>query len=613
MNMTASTNIDIALVQIKILETMIQCEDFQKRHPRYPAGTIVNGVNVGGQFMPKDGGGGSASQNPLSEMPAKLIDKLKNLPPTGFIDIEGVKPSLKGRLELVRQGISENVSNTSITDSARSTIAAVINKENLINWGKGFGNFIKEDIPGILKSISAEMQTKDPAGVMLGMGAVVACAFSLGGAIGAAAAASAGFGIPAILFNALLAGGRFATPALFSVAAIHAGVKIAQGTGKYFQDKKTKAQLKEIEDLLNKWAIEKTEEVAGGLDDSFEKESSIPIADVHKTLERLYLKKDSTFSDPFTKRLKELNSLVGKQRTKEEDVKFKWLRGIVESEVKYGESIDSFLVANEFGKDDSIDDKNYGKFIDSISKETQNLSASILPKKALLDRAFAKIAFGGSLYLIEDLKKMAQKGDPEATKQLHRIEGAIEIIKDIDKITDGPPTRISLTTVRVENPTVADYGAALEDGRGMHYIPAELNPILKNNSDALISIGHYDVLVPFGGGVEAKDRSIVFHEVGHAIEIQAGIGEQSASYIMDRASEQTQKDVPINTLQPKERVPNGGFSTGPYTGRIYTLVGGTELVSMGLQQLAHPITAKALAMHDREHLLYTLYALEAHD
>lgn len=49
-----NSNLDVALIQLKILGVMIQCENFQKKHPRYPSGAIVDGKPVGGQFMPKD-------------------------------------------------------------------------------------------------------------------------------------------------------------------------------------------------------------------------------------------------------------------------------------------------------------------------------------------------------------------------------------------------------------------------------------------------------------------------------------------------------------------------------------------------------------------------------
>ena len=46
------------------------------KHPRYPKGTIVNGVNVGGKFMPKDGRRAAIGRNkPARAIAAKLAQK----------------------------------------------------------------------------------------------------------------------------------------------------------------------------------------------------------------------------------------------------------------------------------------------------------------------------------------------------------------------------------------------------------------------------------------------------------------------------------------------------------------------------------------------------------
>jgi len=46
------------------------------KHPRYPKGTIVNGVNVGGKFMPKDGKRAAIGRNkPVRAIAAKLAQK----------------------------------------------------------------------------------------------------------------------------------------------------------------------------------------------------------------------------------------------------------------------------------------------------------------------------------------------------------------------------------------------------------------------------------------------------------------------------------------------------------------------------------------------------------
>lgn len=46
------------------------------KHPRYPKGTVINGVNVGGKFMPKDGKRAAIGRNkPVRAIAAKLAQK----------------------------------------------------------------------------------------------------------------------------------------------------------------------------------------------------------------------------------------------------------------------------------------------------------------------------------------------------------------------------------------------------------------------------------------------------------------------------------------------------------------------------------------------------------
>jgi hypothetical protein len=72
-----NSSLDVALIQLRILGVMIQCEDFQKKHPRYPSGAVVDGKPVGGQFMPKDS---PFSREEVDQKPAsdRLVEKNKN-------------------------------------------------------------------------------------------------------------------------------------------------------------------------------------------------------------------------------------------------------------------------------------------------------------------------------------------------------------------------------------------------------------------------------------------------------------------------------------------------------------------------------------------------------
>jgi hypothetical protein len=632
-----STNIDIALVQIKILETMIQCEDFQKRHPRYPAGTIVNGVNVGGQFMPKDGGEGSAAKKTLSEMPAKLIDKLTNLPPTGFIDIEGIGPAFKEQLKSAHQIVKASSSpfTPSTVEATESILASAIVKEHEIDYGNSFHNFFTKGLPKFLKSVVDE-SALDPVGTLLGIGAIVASALIASSVISSVSTVVAASGVPLLLalpIMGLTRGSSFILFARTVMGVINgplidlANEFVANRSYKRIADREeSESVLFKIQTTIEKDAARLAKEEVKNLSPNFKGVTSISPDDVRSTLERLYQNGYDRSDDLFAQRIRELNDFAqdGSLALGERwgQAKFKWLKGLINAEIQHGAAIDSLIAAPTTGVE-KIDKVTYQKFINSIKKPktTPVIKGNFLQED--LAKVFEEDLGGLKFWDEKSLKEESRNGNRLAKKNMALIKESLDISKEIDEIcAPGQEWRVAYTTSNIEEKTLGVLGS-WDVTEGYRAFQSKIQDELRDlyEVDSFITLGHSTAITEFlvrttGMGQRYSDRrSTAFHETGHAIEIKENLGPQSASYIWDRMSGDNHQGEDTESLSVQSVSP--GFFVGEYTGTVIPSPKNnsyvTELVSMGLEQLAHPITAKALAMHDREHLLYTLYALEAHD
>jgi hypothetical protein len=108
---------------------------------------------------------------------------------------------------------------------------------------------------------------------------------------------------------------------------------------------------------------------------------------------------------------------------------------------------------------------------------------------------------------------------------------------------------------------------------------------------------------------------LAYHEFGHALEDKIGISSATENYVDSRSYSQ-------NTVEMKTILPtNYGYGevtkvsdfAEPYTSKQYkfgSMVLGSEVVSMALQNLINPDALTTKIKQDRDHLLYGLWALD---
>lgn len=103
-----------------------------------------------------------------------------------------------------------------------------------------------------------------------------------------------------------------------------------------------------------------------------------------------------------------------------------------------------------------------------------------------------------------------------------------------------------------------------------------------------------------------KIRNLVFHEVGHVIE-RCGYNSRATYDFMTKRTKDDKivmlSDIfPNSGYSPEERTYTDNF-IHPYVGKIYGGSNNTELVSMGLEQLAEPGTTRKFYNNDKEHFM----------
>jgi len=156
-----------------------------------------------------------------------------------------------------------------------------------------------------------------------------------------------------------------------------------------------------------------------------------------------------------------------------------------------------------------------------------------------------------------------------------------------------------ITGRRVEQ-SVPDGIAATDKGR------AFFNP-----SNRTVYLLESDEVVPQNRNIYRLD---IFHELGHNLEINAGITEASRGWMYSRATSTTPvrlSEITGNKGFRDNEVALPGNYFSPYVSKVYPGASFTEVISTGIEQLATPGTIAAFALGDLDHLHFTLGVLLA--
>lgn len=139
-----SVHLNIAILATQ-LEALLLCA---RVYERYPPGTMVDGKNVGGKFMPTDGGGSGSADQPAASSMSGVADRL------GAIDKQMPSFGLDGASRKIRQNMG----------TTATALAANVQEGLPIQSRKSFNGMIKTGAAAMPDGFKKAMSAATSAG-----------------------------------------------------------------------------------------------------------------------------------------------------------------------------------------------------------------------------------------------------------------------------------------------------------------------------------------------------------------------------------------------------------------------------------------------------------------
>lgn len=276
-------------------------------------------------------------------------------------------------------------------------------------------------------------------------------------------------------------------------------------------------------------------------------------------------------------RVEELPKLIAdRAKTEENSAEAKelensliWHKGIIEAEIKYGSTIDK-LTNVSYSNTDLLIEAYQELLKIAKKKEGQHY------KRATQEQIDALIK----------LENPARIDKEPLTKEQvkRRVDTVVEISKTFDSLI-YPTLDVSIGSV---GNVPGSGGFIVFEATYKYDEPKkfEFQKIMNGKDKMFLSVG--SGLDPAVAG---------YHELGHALELTNSLVDISANYSKSRTLSNNENDFMWNYSGKLYKYPNNE----PYA---------TEVLSTGTQKLASPYHLHDFANKDRDHLLYTLYALD---
>jgi len=313
----------------------------------------------------------------------------------------------------------------------------------------------------------------------------------------------------------------------------------------------------------------------------------------HEMLDARLKVNASEESDFLDRRLQELKQVQGADR--------EWRDRVIQTELKYGEQIDQFLA--------NPSDRNHQKLLAAIKANNTKQDHQIKlasPKHSAMLRAILENPQGQSLH------NMVRKQFPwfGMPSQLEIIGAAITAVE----MSESNPQIELLANLKSPPGTSCIPTDQLKMLKGKER--EEYADLIEDAPEAYVSIdGTVQKILPSN---RAQDiDSVVWHEVGHAIEVASGSAAAAHKMIQQKQKELDDRDtnngldVTLTDDFPQDLL-YGQYQTH-YTALTYQgsqgKVGSTELISTGMEALADREILRRELQRDREHMLMTIGTL----
>lgn len=595
-----------ALFQIQCRAIELTLALAEREYLRYPPGTIIDGVNVGGQFaMDK-----KSSQEIVKEptiAPDSLMGRIVQSLEQRFKKDKGLEP----KVERITAQISKDIVAMYPIDQTPLELSGKTFGRKLEEAATKYKTFedkvISESVPAKKKDFLGEfMKSSIPlaVAVSLALGGEVAIGLFLGQHISEILVGSAiAFGV-SVNVDKGLDSLHVENPIIRMITQLATGVAVGSVITKVTKDAAIEA--KNITEVADKFLTQANESgLQGKIKDSYKiatvlKRDKIDSQKVLEALQREISREtpiegkklpERLKLHSFSERLNEYAELSTDPRTFTSKGR-EWRKGIIDAELKYGEQlhkIHEVSIRNAFLPDQLI---AYENFLDSIRQgKKQGRSNIIGVDKATVDRFKndPTWAIDKSKFVTSGTRTHEGFREPITTDIGQQIADVQKEAKEVQQLAG-----IDLGDI------VIGYRET-KTNTGIEPVRAYVLDI--SNTSKIRTFLH----VALGG----EAREVAFHEVGHIIEKVKRVAALSVDYIKSRRIRGE-----VEVIDNKKVVATDFISQ--YTGKTYKIpgvalpidVGGTEVVSMGLEHLTSFYRLHRAVRDDIDHLRYTLFVLD---
>ena len=585
-------------IQCQVLTLTLALEE--RQYLRYPPGTIVDGVNVGGQFATDKKSGSALEKKPeKAELGSFMASGLRSLRESLAQD-----KTLESRVTKVTTEISKDIVaqydidqspfkllGTSFAEKVESAaLAYQAIERQIIDKVPGdkrelLGNLIKVSIPLAVA-------------VSLTVGAEVAIGLLLGQTVGEMLIGSSiALGIPVVV-NKVLDVAKIDNPIIRGMLLLAAGVAtggvISKVAKRITSIKNIPKAIEQITKIGGQF-IEKATENPGIMDKIGDVRKLVMVLEKDKIDPREVLgalqreiaqdkrmKRAATASHSFSERLKEYVELSTKS-DKNKAIEIAWKKGVIDAELKYGEHIDkvhSIGLAQVFNESKKTK-KIYRDFLSAVKEGKTNQTTT-----SIVDKEF-----------VDEYGEAFKQGERFVLEGSHKYRGSeFDIMTRLREVKEATTEASGLANVNLGNIFVGHLEGTTEDAaRGF------ARTIRVKYDNVVTETIHY-----LQAGFMGDSRTLAFHEAGHFTEDAKDLVKTSVNYIASRKT----KGTP-NLIDGREVV-NTDFMTS-YTAKTYGKLGketATEVVSVGMENLSSVYSLHSIVQKDIDHLRYTLFALD---
>jgi hypothetical protein len=308
------------------------------------------------------------------------------------------------------------------------------------------------------------------------------------------------------------------------------------------------------------------------------KTSKIDPDAVRQALNRQMANREAFNKHALRERVLELTALrQNPKKSKDDKDSIGWHEGVIKSELRYGAAIDQLLESVDFKNSQKVE-REYQAVISLIDK---GKSESEIRQLSPFESRYIEFLL---------LKKAGKHLETEDPKVVQRVQDCTEAAQLFGRLTKQE-LDVRVGFVAPDDPT-KDIGQNRGYQDNFFNIPGAGESFIHT-------------------GFAHDPKTVMFHELGHVLEVKLNNSAITHNYAKDRAISNEEVQLKYLTNNPAyrdyEKARPSDFRS-PYSAKLYE--GNSEIISTATETLTSWQSLSLQAKQDRDHLLFGLYALD---